>query len=381
MTGHIAQISGAVDRIIAWLRRVLDRPLWAVYATIFLVVYMVLFVASPAPNNRFFTEGNVNPALEAVLRKTADLTYNPLDDYPPETNQAKTSYRLLVPVLSRTLGLNMYGMYGMQVVAGVLVIAFSMLNAAKITGDRAVAFLVGVMTIGIHAGVMGIAELRGLFDSIPLALLMMALYFDRPYVVGPLVFLAAWSDERGLIASSLLFAFFVIRDERLFSGRTAALVIAWVAYFATRFAYGTAFGMETVGFEQALTKLIEQVNMYPMGYWSAYEGAWLIVLLAFFGLIRAWRRLYFILFAGALWVVMTVALSVSDISRSMAYALPGLLVALVLVKRTEPRDSLARLALVSAAVSLWWAPYYAHEISDIYLYYPLILDMLVALAT
>jgi hypothetical protein len=218
-----------------------------------------------------------------------------------------------------------------------------------------------------------------MFDVVALLFLACATLADGPLLVGTAVFLASWTDERGLIASALVYLYHVYRryggeGDRIsaFFGPTpAGVVVAWATYFVTRFALAKAYHLTTTADGANVRVFITQMNNLPMGCWTALEGGWLLVLAASVVLIRLRQFAFLAAFLLSLSLVLAVSMSVFDITRSMAYALPAVFVSLGVLRRTESRDSLRALGATAAATSFLWPNYYAHFQYEILWYSPL----------
>jgi hypothetical protein len=107
----------------------------------------------------------------------------------------------------------------------------------------------------------------------------------------------------------------------------------------------------------------------PMGIWTALEGGWLLVVLAFVALYHR-KKWILAVYAPMILSLIVVAMSVIDITRSMAYLLPSLPIALSVLASDTPKN-LRYVVLTSAIISLLWPTYYAGGKSSIWWQYPL----------
>lgn len=117
--------------------------------------------------------------------------------------------------------------------------------------------------------------------------------------------------------------------------------------------------------------LVDQLNIMPLAIWSGLGGAWLLVGAALLALLSQKRYRAALAFAGALVVMVGGALLVVDVTRSMAYCLPAVFVALSVLSRSEPHQRLERLTAISAAVSLVVPTFYIEGSAGVWWLYPL----------
>ena len=116
---------------------------------------------------------------------------------------------------------------------------------------------------------------------------------------------------------------------------------------------------------------VEQINNLPAGCWTALEGGWLLVLAAAVVLARRRRFLFLTMNLGAIAMVLTAARLVLDITRSMAYVLPALFVALDVLSEVESVPDLRLLCGASSLVSILSPNYYVEGVNLIYWNVPL----------
>jgi hypothetical protein len=106
------------------------------------------------------------------------------------------------------------------------------------------------------------------------------------------------------------------------------------------------------------TRCSQQTNAIPLAIWTGLGGAWLLVALALLSLVIQKHYLIAAGLCGALAVVAGGAFVVIDTTRSMAYCLPAVFVALSILGRSEPAARVERLTALSSAISLVVPTYY-----------------------
>lgn len=364
------------------IENITSGPLWAVKTTI-VILGLALFFSFPSYDDLNLNE-HERGVWNAVILKSRDLTLDLSEFYSPSSNPGKVNFRLTGPLIGHLLGLSILGLVVMQAIAGVLLVYFSVLITERITSDRIVAFLVTLLIGATYTGVVSFVELKGRFDGLGICFLVAALLVRRPICITLFILLAAWTDERGLVASPLVLVFYLLnlsserkfRVKNFFSLQLFSIYLAWGLYFVTRFFYAYVLNLPQSYKQDGFHVLFKQINMIPMGLWTAFEAGWLLILLAFLVLAAERRWAFAFLFAGALMLLFTVALGVVDISRTTAFAVPALYIAIRILKNTLTTVELRRYSLIACLGTVFWPTYYAGGVNSIWWVYPLPLQIL-----
>ena len=283
-----------------------------------------------------------------------------LKTHPPGSHDAKMTFRIAVPAIARLLGLGKLGIFVFQSLCGVALLWAVGRVAHRVTGDLVASLFVTCGVAATWAGTTSFIEMRGFFDGEALLLLALAMLLEVPVLAAASVFLCAWTDERGLVASSLVYLYHVNRCHVRGRGEIAswfgplpmAVIVGWAAYLATRIAMIRAFGITTDTGGVGLGLVVSQLSMFPMGAWTGLEGGWLLVLAAAVVLVRRRRFLFLAMYLGAIAILLIVSMCVLDITRSMAYLLPALFVALDVLGEVESVPDLRLLCGASSLVSI-----------------------------
>jgi hypothetical protein len=336
------------------------------------------------PNHYGLSDKEAGQSWVGVLEKCEDPFLDMTTRYDPSVHESKLNFRLTVPIVAKLLGLGRRGILALHAISDVLLLWVCASLFARITSDRVSALFMTVGVASTWAGITGIVEFRGMFDVEALLFLACAALARGPAFSGLFSFLAAWTDERGLIASSMVYLYHVYQrydtdGDRLsafFTPAAMGVVISWFAYFATRYALARTYHITTPIDGTGVRTLIDQVNNLPMGTWTALEGGWLLVLASAFVLVKRRHFLFLTAFAGSLSIIIVVSMSVFDITRSMAYALPAIFIALEVLQNVETARELRTLCIIASTVSLVWPNYYAEYRSSIFWYTPFPLRVL-----
>jgi len=357
---------------IARLDRALGGPRWMLRATIALVL-LSLFLHFPSCQHlRQHLSGehpeenwtNIERQRDALLSPHAHLEGSRLD---------KTTFRLTVPAVAKVLQLGPLGIYVLQFLLGLALVWLLLSVAYRHTGDRVTAALFAAMVVCAYAGSAAFFDTWGHLDAFAYFLLALALAARRAPVVFLAVFLAALTDERGLVASAFVLLYHLLEGpgvghKRRWTMGTAVLAVvgAWAAYFACRAALAQSCGFRTSTAGIGPGTLLEQIDALAWGLWSGLEGGWLVVAAFLVALLMArdvWRT---VLYGGALLVLLLVAIMVTDITRSMAYGFVLLFPAMAWLACALPPERLRALLFFAALVSVLHPMYYTFGDGQLY---------------
>jgi len=335
---------------------------------------IALFFSFPSYDvlsSKDYIETHWKPVLLKVQNPLFDL--NTL--YGPGSHASKNNLRLTVPIIARLFHLNIWGILLFAGFIGICL--FYVINevSLKITQDP-VASLFSTLTVSsIYAGIASFVELRGNFDGVAIFFLITSL-LPNPLLIWVSLSLAFWTDERAVIAGILVLLFHCImyNDVRklcIFNINSLSVIITYLSYLLLRAFLAFRFNLYTPTSGFGLQILMDQVNNIPMGIWTGLEGGWVIVISAVLLLLLQRSFLSLSLFVAFMVCVIGVAVSVVDITRSMAYILPAFFIALKILAAIETKEEIRRLLLIAWLVSLLWPNYYAGGKHSIWWHYPL----------
>lgn len=347
---------------------------WLIKVTLFALI-LTLFFASPG----------LTSDRSEILTKRATAVAMQIEDLQLfwETSEPTNAmFRITVPLIASVLGIGLKGTLILQFLTGILIFLLVGSIVERETGDRLIAFYATVLVALIYPGTAAFLETRYYFDSFAYLFLLAALWFRSPFSVGLLVLLAGFTDERALIASGFVFLWWTIKEndsysrfKSFFNKRSLAVVIALFVYIGIRLFLQRFYGIQTRSEARSEFLFFDQINNSVMGIWSGLEAGWILVSLATIVMIIKERWLALSVFVGVIAVQVVAALSVVDITRSMGYLLPSLLVAiLILVKENEV--NLKTYVMVACFVSLIALNYGVGGKSSIWLFYPLPIQLL-----
>jgi hypothetical protein len=328
------------DRLIASAERAVSRPAWRAKVAL-LAFALSLYTAWPPYAE--LRAGSFHEDWDAVLAQCA----HPLtpQTHDPASHSAKIAFRLTVPALAYVLRLGLPGLLVLQHLALFGLFCYAALLAERATNDRVTAWFATLGLALTFPGNVLCSDLAGFFDGVAYALLLAAMFHRGRLAVFALCLAAAFVDERGFLATGLVFLWHWT-DRRL----AAAVALAGATYLAARFVLGHFCGLHTP--TSGTNLLPEQAHRLPFALWTAMEGFWLPVLFAAWLALKGGQWLRTLPYLAASAVLAAIALSVIDITRSMGYLLPVVFVGLRELAHSRPLLSLRRLVLSAALISL-----------------------------
>jgi hypothetical protein len=311
-----------------------------------LVLAFSLFRAFP--NYNYLRAPGVAGTWERAAIKIADPAADMARLFPDTSHEAKLTFRLTVPLAARVLHLGTVGQLALFAVAGVLLLLCVLTLAEGITGSRTVALYLTLATACTWPGLLAFHQLLGgFYDAVALWLLLLAMAARRPAIAAAALFAAAWTDERALVAVPLLCLFAVARSER---PRCLAVLVGAAAYLGSRIWLVHIWALHSTVGGAGIALFLRNLHTAPLGVWAGLGGSWILVACALAILAARRRYLEFAALLLGIGLVTVSALIVEDLTRSLAYALPAVLVALHVLAKNETPHMVERIAQTTALV-------------------------------
>lgn len=361
------------ERLYAFLDKLAGRQNWLLLSAILLTA-VSLFFAFPSYND-------IDPqAWEPFFQKAATPFLN--SPYPADTHINQLTFRLFMPLLVHYTHLRITGLMILYGVVGIANFYLVVKIADGIFKDKRTALLIGLCSAFIYFGKCSFTEIRGeMFDGVTMFFLLLAIVAKPGVLKGLFIFLSAWTDERGLIASCLVWLFIIISSQekniikRLFSPGVLFIYISWICYFAGRYFLIMHYGLHT-GNGPALWALSFEMNNMPIGIWSALEGLWILVIYSWVLLYR--NKQYFELFLYLLFtaIILFISFCVWDITRSVMYLFPAVFISLKIIKDKLDVQVFNRLLWLALILCFVYPAYYSGGKNQIWWSYPLPLQLL-----
>jgi hypothetical protein len=351
-------------------------PHWKSKALLFIMV-LTLFRAFPSYDALNWTYvratwQNVQPLLDHPLADPAKLPGSALDP-----RLVNLTFRRTVLVLARLLHLGEAALLILFGLLGVLLLWEALAVTYAVTASKRTAVFLCLGAACIWPGEAAFHDLRGgYFDAAGLCLLVLALSRSSMLMIAGCVFLAAWTDERALIASYFVYLFFVARSpcagiRKAILGKPGAVIAAWVGYFVTRAYYTATHSLTATSGGIGLSTFFQQANVIPLGIWTGLEGLWLIVFCGICAMIVQKRYLFAASFGGVLSVLMLSALAITDVTRTVSYCFPAVFVAISFLAESAPMKQVEKLTMIAGLVSFLVPTYYVQGSTGFWWLYPL----------
>jgi len=315
-----------------------------------------------------------NPAdanIWGAFEEQIDAPFEPRE-LSPTSHESKRAFRLTMPVIGHLTGLGVVGLLVLQHILGFFFFGVFAGTLHRITGDKVLAWLVTLAVAFVYVGKAPFFDKVGWFDGVAFFFLAVALRTDRWWWTGLGVFLAAWTDERALLAAGLVYLFHGqmghhqdrpggLRPVLPLRAPQVAVVGALGLYVALRFYLQSQVGLKIpvgsgAGAGPGLIRL--NYGMFPLGFLTSIEFLWLAVGLAIWGLWRQKQYLFSLAWLLNMGLIMGVAYMVHDTTRSAAYVFPAVALAWLILGRSEQARPLRHLALVLLVLCFFFATHF-----------------------
>lgn len=346
---------------------------WKIKITLLSVVLSLFFAF---PSYQTYLSGRFEDKWSAIDAQVKEpFVQHNYDDF---SHFSKLAFRITVPLIAHALHLGRAGCFLIQYVCFLLLFYFLLSLAFASVQDKISAALISFAFAFMFVGNVLVSDLRALFDVTAFCFIAAAMYFRNPLLVILFSLLAFFTDERALIASPLMLIWFLVRssdknnfsfqDLFRFTSKVFTLLVSWLLYGALRYFFATHFGLHSgTGGTNMFAK---QVNNFLFGAWTGLEGFWLIIFLGFILLYvnRSWSLMF--VTAAAMLLVMVIAFSVVDITRSVAYLFPAVFIFLELLRKNESAEFVRKISLFTFLICLF-PTYYTDGEGAIWFFYPL----------
>jgi hypothetical protein len=256
------------------------------------------------------------------------------------SHESKLTFRLFPVFVGKVFLFNKFAFLVFQYILGLLSIRFVLEILIKKLENITFAFLLTLAYGFLYVGKVSFIEMRGIFDGVAIFLLILPFRIKHPLVVFFSIFFAAWTDERGLIASSFIFIYFLysyLKEKSFHTNKVLySIILSWFLYFLSRVFLSYFYGLETNAGGINFKTLALNLELAPLSLFGGLEGFWVLFFMAFvfkktkIGLID-----YLAIFSTS--IVLFVSFMVYDVSRSLAYLFPVVFLALQIIIDTDKK--------------------------------------------
>lgn len=358
------------------VQRLIAGPHWKARA-LFVILALTLFRAFPSYDALRW------PYTKATWHNVQPLFDHPLADptqFPESRSDARLvnlTFRRTVPVLAHVFHLGQTGLLMVFGLSGVVMLYEVLRIGYDASGSRVTAVFVCMATACVWPGEAAFHDIRGgYFDAVALCLLVLAISRSSAAVGGICVFLAAWTDERALIASAFVYLYAILRSNRtgfrrLVYGKPGGVCVAWAAYFVTRAIFARMLALKTTSGGVGLASFVDQFNVVPLGIWTGLGGLWIVVACGAAVVLLERRYVFALCYCGVLAAMVLSALAITDVTRTMSYCFPAVFAALLLLTRSVRSEVVERLAITAGVLSFVVPTYYIQGSTGVWWIYPL----------
>lgn len=280
---------------------------------------------------------------------------------PKHTHAAKGAFRLTVPLIAKLF--NMGTKRDAKNIVFLFLIQFSLLFPffyllvqilkKHLSNPQTLLFMFGCAFIYVTKAFVWDADFW--FDGFAYFFLLLGMYFQNRAAIFLSLTFAAWTDERAFVALSSVCVFHLLLEnqfdlnrfnqifnKRFFVNRSFMPILAGCCYLILRLFLATKYHLQTPyggGAGVSITMIPEQLSSGPAGIFLAFEGLWLFFLVVFIFALRSKKLLFLCLFTSLAVIHIAVAYSVFDFTRSLTYAFPIFVIAVIFIAKNIPQTT------------------------------------------
>jgi hypothetical protein len=359
-----------------WFSAVTESKNWIAWSTV-LSIGMLFFFNTPKIN--YLYAYSTHQVDHPPFKRIEEQIRSPLTarQYPPASHEAKMALRLTVPLIAKVLHLiPVWKLYVLQVILGVIGIVLHLKLLYEITNDRLVSLLATIAFTTSYTGASAFIDVYGLYDSFVYVAFLAIMYYRKYWLTFLLLFLSFFTDERAIFASFLVMVWvYLTVEKKRFPIFSAVYLSSLILYVIARFYLQNAYGLSTANNgTMGVFAMVQNFNNIGLGVFGSFEASWIILILA---CVAIWmeKRIWFLLFyLGGLGMVILIALNVWDVTRSIGYGYPAIIIAVYLLYPHMKKAS-GTLLMSGVAVMNLLIPVYAVQL-NIYWINPFLLNII-----
>lgn len=202
------------------------------------------------------------------------------------SHQSKWAFRLFLPLVARAAMLPPLAIVLLQTLMAIGLLYLLYKIAVTATRDRVGAALFVGACSTLPFVYSGFFNFFCKFDSMAFFFVVLSCFRRNPLSIAIPLFFACWIDERALLSCLLVYAWWGYQTRsgsgslRMFSSQQIAVCVAVAAYLAIRAWLSMVTDLHTpVSADSgiSLSLLARALSLVPLGLWSYFRGAWLLV--------------------------------------------------------------------------------------------------------
>ena len=292
--------------------------------------------------------------MQAKIDRKDHLLESVKNKYDPTTHMAKTEFRLTPPFLAKVfLITTKVQMYLLQFTLGFAFFFLLTRLMYTISHNKVITFFVTASFGFLYTGYSFFSEILGYFDCFAFLFLLVAILDTSIFIMAISLFLAFWTDERAIVSSLLILFWWqykqlTLANKNFFvpAKQSCVIILVVVTYFAIRYYLITNFGFQNQFKGSSFSVLKDTINYYGLTVWQMFEGFWLIVLYAFYKLLKDRKIIIALFFVLINLMLFVSSLCIYDNSRSIAYAFPSIIISFYIIKDAIDLRKMSSIALL-----------------------------------
>jgi len=336
----VTLLQNYADRFIGFLNRFSQSRFWIFKSALLFAIISVFFAFPPynhvINNSIKFKNATDWGGYHDIYTMVGKQIENPMMVVPAMEGRQmeKRQFRLTMPVIGHILHTTPLGLIILQHVFGIFLFAVCIALGARITNDRVLGLLIGLGFAFVYTGEACFVDLFPWFDGSAYLFLALAMWSRKPIFIFLFVLLAAYTDERALMASAFVFTWWKMQEtgnaglnlKRILlpAKFTMAVLLAWGVYFTGRSILSDHFGFLTHsghmhGKDAAYTWTYQQ---FWFGILSSIKWFWVVIIAGFLLLFKQKKPGLVLFTLVPLMISLTAALLVHDVTKSAGYVFP-----------------------------------------------------------
>ena len=294
-----------------------------------------------------------------------------------DSHFSKTTFRLFPPLLAKVLGIQcpifMILIQGAFAMLALLALWHLSLNFGWSETTRFWFLIAQSLTLPFG---IGFVEVRPLFDGMAISLCLLTLSLKAPgFWSGTFLLMALFCDERSLLAIAGIFLFRLMHTHRsTVLLQSIDIFFAILFYAIVRMGLSSMLNLQMSRGGIGLSTAIHNNNIFFPAQWSVLE---LGLPLCFFAMVVWFRRSAILGIAYILYYIfgMLACCFVWDVSRSMLYMFPVILMAAKCLSMSVKEDHALRVWLCMAVGNALFFNHFLGTGSKINTFQPMIVEL------
>ena len=357
--GYIRNKIGQLDR---FLMNLSQKRYWVLRLAILL--WGIAFVFSPPKFYHFSSDSAFDPPGWEAVDYQLDHFLEPMQ-FQRSLHQAKRVFRLTIPFLGVTTGIKSAEFWAaLQIFAGILFFYLLLRISLNITGFSLDTLYFSIGLVGVFFASACISDTGYRYDGFSFLFLLAAMFFRQPIVLFFLTILISFCDERAFMACSLVFLWWLF--QYLFKKidnyyPLIAVMLGMFTYLGLRFFITYQYNLsipedDTQG--MGLVPLKRNLHYIPFGLFATFELSWFFILIGMFLLYLKRQFIPLILWIGAMAVMTVVSFLVYDITSSLSYTFPSILIGFLILYQYTEFKGMKKYFLLTGAGSILFPTYW-----------------------